>query len=118
MGTFTHPIHIGNLSGGEFVEVETLVDTGTACTSLPASVLNRLGVEQEGYRRFELADNRIVEYPLGQARVRLEGEELIILEVFAPEETEPLLGATALELFSLGWDPVNRRLVPVPALMK
>ena len=118
MGTFTHPIHIGNLSGGEFAEVEALVDTGTTYTSLPASVLNRLGVEQEGYRRFELADNRIVEYPIGQARIRLEGEELIVLVVFAPEETDPLLGATALEIFSLGVDPVNRRLVPVPALMK
>ncbi len=118
MGTFTHLIHIGNLSGGEFVEVEALVDTGTTYTSLPASVLNGLGVEQEGYRRFELADNRIVEYPIGQARIRLQGEELIVLVVFAPEETDPLLGATALELFSLAVDPVNQRLIPVPALMK
>ncbi len=118
MGTFTHLIHIGNLSGGEFVEVEALVDTGTTYTSLPAGVLNRLGVEQAGSRRFELADNRIVEYPIGQARIRLLGEELIVLVVFAPDETDPLLGATALELFSLGVDPVNQRLIPVPALMK
>ena len=118
MGTFTHPIHIGNLSGGEFVEVEALVDTGTTYTSLPAGVLNRLGVEPEGSRRFELADNRIVEYPIGYVRVQLNGSEAIVLVVFAPEETDPLLGATALELFSLGVDPVNQRLIPVPALMK
>ena len=118
MDTFTHLIHIVNLSGGEFAEVEALVDTGTTYTSLPAGVLNRLSVEQEGYRRFELADNRIVEYPIGYVRVQLNGNEAIVLVVFAPEDTSPLIGATTLENLSLGVDPVNQRLVPVPALMK
>ena len=118
MGTFTHPIHIGSLAGGEFAEVEALVDTGTTYTSLPASVLNRLGVEQEGYRRFELADNRIVEYPIGYVRVQVNGNDAIVLVVFTPEDTSPLLGATTLENLSLGVGPVSQRLVPVPALMK
>ena len=69
MGAFTPPIHMRNLSGGEFTQVEALVDTGTTHTPLPASVLNGLGVEPEGYRRFELADNRMVEYPIGYVRV-------------------------------------------------
>jgi len=117
MGTFTVPIQIGNLAGAQFTEVTALVDTGTTYAALPGSILTGLGVEQEGYRRFELADNRIVEYPVGHARIRLEGQELIVLVVFAPEDTDPLLGATVLELFSLAVDPVHQQLIPVPALL-
>jgi len=117
MGTFTVPIQIGNLAGARFIEATALVDTGTTYASLPGSILTRLGVDQEGYRRFELADNRVVEYPIGYARIRLEGQELIVLVVFAPEDTDPLLGATVLELFSLAVDPVHQRLIPVPALL-
>jgi predicted aspartyl protease len=48
----------------------------------------------------------------------MEGQELIVLVVFAPEGMDPLLGATALETFGLAVDPINLRLVPVPALLK
>ncbi len=118
MGTFAVPIQIGNLAGSQFVELTALVDTGTTYTTLPGSILTRLGIDQESNRRFELADNRIVEYPVGQARIRLEDQELIMLVVFAPEDTAPLLGATALEIFGLAVDPIHQRLVPVPALLK
>lgn len=118
MGTFTLPVQIGDLAGRRFVEVTALVDTGSTYTVVPRNVLSELGVAQEGDRRFELADNRIVEYPIGQARIRLEGQELVVLVVFASDDADTLLGATALEIFALGVDPVNRRLVPVPALLK
>ena len=117
MGTFTVPIQIGDLAGRQFIDVTGLVDTGTTYATLPGSLLARLGVVQEGYRRFELADDRIVQYPVGHARIRLEGQELIVLVVFAPEDSDPLLGATVLELFSLAVDPVHQRLIPVPALL-
>ncbi|MCH7606532.1 MAG: hypothetical protein IH962_05190 [Chloroflexi bacterium] len=94
------------------------MDTGATYTALPTGMLTRLGVEQEGIRRFELADNQIVEYPVGQARIQLEGNELVVLVVFAPEGTAPLLGATTLEIFGLGVDPVSQKLVPVTALLK
>ena len=117
MGTFTVPIQIGDLARGQFIDITALVDTGTTYAALPESILTRLQVEQEGYRRFELADNRIVEYPVGHARIRLEGQELIVLVVFVPADGEPLLGATVLEIFGLAVDPVRQRLVPVPALL-
>ena len=118
MGTFTVPIQIGDLAGTQFIEVEALVDTGTTYTTLPVNIVAQIGIEQHGVRRFELADNRIVEYPVGEARIRLLEDELVVLIVFASPDTVPLLGATALQLFSLGVDPVNHRLIPVPALMK
>ena len=48
----------------------------------------------------------------------MEGSELTVLVVFAPTGMSPLLGATALEVFGLAADPVNQRLLPVPALLK
>ena len=115
MGTFTVPIQIANLNDGLFVDVTALVDTGATYTTLPASVLTRLGIQPVERRLFRLADDRQIEYPVGQARLRLDGRELIVLVVFAHEDAEPLLGATALEIFGLGVDPLDRRLIPLPA---
>ena len=118
MGTFSVPIQVGNQSGGEFLGVDALVDTGATFTLLPTDLLAHLGVNAVGRRTFELADQRSVQYDIGEARLRLNGDELTVLVVFAPEGTPALLGATALELFGLGADPVNQRLIPVPALLK
>ena len=118
MGTFSVEIQIGNQDTGEFLQLEAPVDSGAAYTLLPSEMLNRLSVKSVGQRDFELADQRSVRYDVGEARVRLNGDELTLLVVFAPEGTSPLLGATALELFGLAADPVNQRLIPVPALLK
>tara|TARA_B100000315_G_scaffold95597_1_gene87780 strand:+ start:4016 stop:4372 length:357 start_codon:yes stop_codon:yes gene_type:complete len=118
MGTFTVSLQVGDLAGQQFVEVEALMDTGATYTSIPEGTLALLGIEKKGNRQFELADDRVVEYPVGYAAIRLEQREIIALVVFAPEGTAPLLGATALETASLAVDPIHRRLVPVPALLK
>ena len=118
MGTFTVSIQVGDLPGERFVDMEALVDTGSTYTVLPKEVLDQLGIAQEGQRSFELGDDRVVEYPIGYARLRLEGDETIVLVVVGAEGVDPLLGATALENFSLAVDPIHQRLVPVPALLK
>ena len=118
MGTFTVSLQVGDLGRQQFIEVQALVDTGATYTVLPQSLLSRLGIEPEEIRRFELADERVVEYPVGQARLRLDNRELIAVVVFIPEDAAPLIGATTLELFGLGVDPVRQELVPVNALLK
>ena len=118
MGTFSVDIQIGNQETGEFQHLEALVDAGATYTLLPSEMLNRLGIKSVDQRDFELADQRSVQYDVGEARLRLNGNELTVLVVFAPEGTSPLLGATALELFGLAADVVNQRLIPVPALLK
>ncbi len=118
MGTFSVPIHLRNEATGEFFQLDALVDTGATYTLLSADLLESLGVKVLGQRDFELADNRGVRYDVGEARMRLNGDEMTVLVVFAPEGESPLLGATALELFGLAADPVNKRLVPVPSLLK
>jgi predicted aspartyl protease len=54
---------------------------------------------------------------LGQAEVRLEGQQLTTLVGFGEDGTRPLLGAYTLEGFGLVPDPVGRRLVPVEGLL-
>ena len=118
MGTFSVSIHLRNEFTQEFIQVDTLVETGATYTMLPADLLETFGVQAIGQRDFELADIGGVRYDVGEAKLRLNGDELTVLVVFAPEGASPLLGATALELFGLAADPVNQRLIPVPALLK
>ena len=62
MGTFTVPLEVADLQGTQFIEVESLVDTGATYTSIPKDVLQRrLGIEGRETRPFELADDRVVE---------------------------------------------------------
>ena len=118
MGTFTVPIEVGAPSGGQFIQVEALVDTGSTFTVLSRDVLGHLGIESIETVSFQLADNRIVEYEVGEASVRLDGRERTTLVVFGAEGASPLLGATTLQLFDLAADATRERLVTVPTLLK
>tara|TARA_B100000315_G_scaffold234502_1_gene248544 strand:- start:974 stop:1387 length:414 start_codon:yes stop_codon:yes gene_type:complete len=118
MGTFSVAVEIGATSGGGFVQVEALVDAGATYTVLSRDVLVRPNIQAIETVSFELADDRIVEYEVGEARVRLDGRERTTVVVFGPEGAGPLLGATTLQLFNLAVDPTRERLVPVPALLK
>ena len=66
---------------------------------------------------FGLADDRRVEYDVGQAVIRLGGLEMVSSVVFGEPNAAPLLGAITLELFNLGVEPVGQRLMPVPGLL-
>ena len=118
MGTFTVQLQVAAPGGRQFVDVKALVDTGATHTLLPRDMLQRLGIESLERVSFQLADERVVEYEVGEARLRLDGRERTILVVFGPEGATPLLGATTLEVFNMAVDPVRQRLVPVPGLLK
>lgn len=117
MGTFTVPIEIADPQGHHYESVDALVDSGATYTVLPASVLERLGVVPHSARRFVLANGDRVERGFGRTWMRIEGREELSPVVFWDEGAQPLLGAVTLEIFSLGIDPVNGRLMPVDALM-
>ena len=118
MGTFNVQIQVGNLAGNSYVDIEALVDTGASDTLLPQDILRRLGVIPVDRFTYSLADETIVEYEVGEARIRIEGRERTTQVVFGPEGVSPLLGATTLQLFHLGVDPLQERLVPVQGLLK
>ncbi|MBI4312503.1 MAG: aspartyl protease family protein [Chloroflexi bacterium] len=117
MGTFRHPIEIGDPQGQRFERVEVLVDTGASYSVAPVSLLRRLGVTPHDRVTFILANGRRVERDLGRTWVRIDGKSVITLVVFGDEGTDPLLGAYTLEGVRLGVGPYNQRLVPTPGLL-
>ena len=88
------------------------MDTGSTYTGVPGPILEELGIAPEWTSVFELADGRQEEYGLAEVRLGIGGEERTTICIFGAPESEPLLGAYALEGFGLAADPVNGRLVP------
>ena len=68
-------------------------------------------------RHFVLADGHGVGRRFGRTLMRLGGKEDVSPVVFWDEDAPPLHGAVTLEIFSLGVDPVNQRLIPLDARM-
>ena len=116
MGTFSVELEVGNPSREEFVAVEAMVDTGAIYTMLPEDILDGLGIPRLETDVFELADDSLVEYPIGDAVVRLQGRMRTVPVVFTRPGNTPLLGATTLEIFRLVADPVNEQLMPAPRI--
>ncbi len=113
MGIFYVEVQIGDPQGERFETVRVLVDSGATHTTLPESLLNRLGVVPETSRPFTIADGSELERPLGYTRMRLAGESIVTPVAFCKDSEPALLGAVSLEIFGLGIDPVNSRLISV-----
>ena len=111
MGTFSCKVRLADLDESRSVEIDALVDTGAVYTFAPAQVLEDLGVAATRRDLFELADGRIAEYDVGEARATIDGETVTTLVVFADDHAAPLLGAYALEGLRLAVDPFGQRLV-------
>lgn len=118
MGAFSVPIEIGDIVGDRFVQTEAMVDTGAVYTMLPEDLLAGFTLISQEIRQFVLADESVVEYPVGYLRLRFEGKEVIAIVISTPEGTMPLLGATALENALLGIDSHNERLIPIEGSLR
>ena len=117
MGTFNWPIQISGMNGGPSREIEATVDTGAACTTLPARLLRELGVERTGQRRFLLADGRRVDRDVGRAWITTDGASEVTVVAFGEDDAPPLLGAYTLEGLGLAVDPTSQRLVPTHLIL-
>ena len=118
MGIFNIVMEIGAPSGERFVPFSGLVDTGSTLTALPEGLLTSLGVVPQRRAGFELADESVVEYSIGTASIRFNGVTVANPVAFAPDGTEPIIGAVTLETLALMVDPVRSRLVPVNFQMR
>ncbi len=117
MGTFSIQIEIGDANRERWVAMDALVDTGASIVSAPASLFRELGVEPETKEIFEFAQGEVRFMDVGYTWVRFAGKEIMTQVLFNQEDSEPLLGAMALEGAYLGVDPVAKRLIPVRGLM-
>lgn len=116
-GTFRYEIALGHAQGDWFEEVSPWVDTGALYSQFPTSLLERLGHQPNATRRFRLADGSTMDRPVGSVPMRIGDEVQQVLCIYGEEEGEMLLGATALEVFSLAPDPVNESLTPIVAML-
>ncbi len=116
MGTFSVTIELGSPDRHEFRRLSALVDTGATFTWVPRSILEDLGHKPTRRRQFELADGRIIECDMDEVPIRIEGEQLTTICIFADEGNRILLGAVTLEQFLLAPDPIKQKLVPIVGL--
>ena len=116
MATFITPIEIAGPDGERFETVNALAGTRTTFTTLPSSTLRSLGVTPMDEREVKLANGERIRRDIGQTPVRIDGSVRTTIVVFSDEGSVPLLGVVTLEEFGLGVDPVDLRLVPVPAI--
>lgn len=112
MGTFSWPIRISDLAGRRSRDLEAIVDTGAAYTTLPTCLLHELGVAPLGARRFLIATGGGVTMEWGEVRATIDGESATTLVVFGEDDAPTLLGAYTPEGLGLAVDPVEQRLVP------
>ena len=117
MGTFTWPIRITGMDGGQSLDLEATVDTGAFYTMLPAPMLRDLGVEPIGSRTFLIADGSRVVMDYGRAWATIDGESEVTIVAFGEDTAPPVLGAYTLEGLALAVDPSSQRLVPANLIM-
>ncbi len=91
------------------------MDTGATFTSVPADILEELGVEPRRQVNLRLADGSLHTQPLGRVVAELDETEEITFVIFGDPDSPSTIGAVTLETFLLGVDPAGKRLVPVAA---
>ena len=93
-----------------------LVDTGATDCMVPRQHLEAIGIMPQGKRLYELADGKSVRFDIAAARVEFMGEIVGATIIFGDDDTEPLLGVTALESVGIEVDPSNQTLKRLPAV--
>ena len=121
MGIFRTTVTVGPLAGDARHELlDVMVDTGSEYNWIPSDILWRLGVRPVRMERFETADGRILERPVGFAMLYAANRSAAAAVVFAGDADMVLLGAHGLEGLNLRVDLVRRELIPagpVPAAL-
>src|SRR5262249_19747748 len=117
MGLTDVTVSLRALSGeGPAYEALFLVDTGATDCLAPADELHAIGIREEARTAYELADGTVQEYSFGLVRIEFMGEVTAGRVILGPDDTEPLLGVTALESVGITVDPANRTLNRLPAI--
>ena len=116
MGLTHIAVKVCKPGSNETISQTFLVDTGATDSMISASELQRIGVEPVGKRTYELASGERQDFEVGYAEMSFMDDTIQTRVIFGPDDTEPILGAIALELAGLVVDPANERLKKLPAL--
>ncbi|MGQ9624889.1 MAG: retroviral-like aspartic protease family protein [Candidatus Bathycorpusculaceae bacterium] len=99
------------------MELDFIVDTGAIYTVITKRVADKLRLKETGRRKFKMANGDIVEYPISEAYIIIDGEGVTSVVAIADEKTPVLLGVTTLELLGLKVDPVTGKLTPLELMI-
>ena len=111
MGIFDVPLGIAASPNDEPITVSATVDTGAIHSMIPASLLERIGVQPVDRFIYGLADGSEIEYGYGMACLTLQSSPPFYCPVIFGSENQFLVGATTLEIFNLMVDPVDGVLI-------
>lgn len=121
MGTFTVPIRLhrwpdGNAGhGGQAVEREAYVDSGSVHLALPAELVEGLQLQEMGRVRARTADGVRHDYRLvGMVQAEVQGRSCVVHAVELPRGAPVLLGAIPLEIMDWHIDLLHQKLRPSP----
>lgn len=118
MGVFKVRARVWNpFDDSKEAAVDLVVDTGATYTVLPSDLLNGLGIRSTRSVKLRLADKRVLERPLGEVGVEIEGYTASATPVVFGEEGVFLLGSVTMEQLALAPDPVEKKLKPVEVLL-
>jgi hypothetical protein len=116
---FQYAVALVSADGTQEEEVRPWVDTGAMYCQFPDSLLRGLGYAPNATRAFTMADDgSTVSRPFGAVSMRIGSEVQPVHCVYDPSnQAMMLLGAIALEAFSLVADPVEGALKPSIGMM-
>lgn len=121
MGTFVSRCKVENITDRSKSSVlsKMLVDTGSEYTWIPATTLEKIGIQREKKDlTFVMANGQKITRSVGFAIIRLDKYFTVDEVVFAEKGDLLLLGARTLEGLNLSVDPSRKKLVasgPLPA---
>lgn len=69
------------------VETEFIADAGAIYTVIPPNIAKKLRLEVTDKRRFKIASGEVVEYPVSEAYVKVEGRGVTSLVAIGSEKT-------------------------------
>jgi clan AA aspartic protease len=110
--TVRNPADLGKSWEGLF-----LVDTGAVDSLVPGKSLRQIGLAPKGSRTYELTDGSEVKMEITTGDLEFMGEIVGSTIIFGADDTEPILGVTALESVGIQVDPRTQRLRRLPATL-
>lgn len=93
---------------------DAVVDTGTTLISMPASLIQKLGLERTGIRRVRSAVGIQSVAIYDPVRFTIQGRDATIKVSEVPEGTPVLIGQVPLQLLDFVIDPRNHCLIGDP----
>lgn len=93
-----------------------IVNPGAVDCRIPAKHLREVGITPLAAREYELDDGSVVQLEVGAAEIEFMGDTVNVTVIFAPDDTRPVLGLSALQSVGIEVDQRTGRLMRSPTV--